>query len=75
VSKPSRTSSPSRSRAEHEAEFGSVSDTRELARVFVVTSIIVPDTIGVRRKADGVAGTMTYQNRPRFYHSFRPSPV
>lgn len=64
-----------KSRRELEAEFGMVWDTRQLARAFVVTSIIPPDTIVVRRKADGVVGTMRFQNGMRYYFQFVAAPA
>ncbi len=52
-------------------EHGQVWDTAELARDFIVTSIIRP-LIVVRRKADDVVGTLTVQEMPRFYFAFKP---
>jgi hypothetical protein len=54
--------------------YGAVWDTRGLAAEFTITAII-GDRIVVRRKADGVVGTLTVQEQPRYYHSFEPSPV
>ena len=62
-----------RTRAELEAVFGRVWDTRQLAAEFTITSIITPDALVVRRKVDGAVGTMTFQNQPRFYFQFVPS--
>ena len=60
-----------KTREQLEAEFGQVWDTKELAREFVVTAIIRP-LIVVRRKADDVVGTLTVQEKPRFYFAFEP---
>lgn len=65
---------PSKSREELEAEFGQVWDTAELAAQFIVTSII-DDKVVVRRKADGLVGTLHYQNEPRLYFGFEASPA
>lgn len=59
-------------RAELEARYGPVWNTRELAQQFVITSIVAPHVI-VRRKADDVVGRMSFQNTPRYYHSFEPA--
>ncbi|HEX4612568.1 MAG TPA: hypothetical protein VH092_30520 [Urbifossiella sp.] len=63
-----------RTRAELEAAFGRAWDTRQLAAEFIVTSIITPDAIVVRRKTDGVVGTLAVQNLPRLYFRFEPCP-
>jgi hypothetical protein len=60
------------SRVELEAKYGQVWNTRELAQQFTITSIIAPHVI-VRRKADSVVGRMSFQNNPRYYHSFEPA--
>jgi len=60
-----------KTREQLEREYGQVWDTAELAREFVVTSIIRP-LIVVRRKADDVVGTLTVQEKPRFYFGFKP---
>lgn len=59
-------------RAELEARYGQVWNTRELAQQFVITSIVAPHVI-VRRKADDVVGKLSFQNAPRYYHSFEPT--
>lgn len=61
----------STTRAELEARFGQVWDTKELARDFIVTSII-GRTLVVRRKAGDVVGTLTIQERPWLYFDFTP---
>ena len=57
-----------KTREQLEREHGQVWDTAELAKEFVVTSIIRP-LIVVRRKADDVVGTLTVQEKPRLYLS------
>lgn len=69
-----KTIPPPRSRAELEREYGRVWDTAELAHEFVITAIIA-DQVVVRRKADDVIGTLTYQDSPRLYFSFTEAPV
>ncbi len=54
-----------------EERHGQVWDTRQLAQAFVVVGIALPCVV-VRRKADGVVGSLLLQQRPRFYYSFRP---
>ncbi len=31
--------------------------------------------VAVRRKSDGVKGTLEFTHRPRFYYDFKPDPV
>jgi hypothetical protein len=57
-------------RAVLEARYGQVWDTKELAREFVVIGFLAP-IIAVRRKADGVRGSLEFQNLPRFYFNFQ----
>ena len=59
-------------RAELEAEHGRVWNTREFAREFTILAII-DDRVVVRQKSDATAGTMTFTNNPRYYHSFVPT--
>lgn len=44
-------------------------DTRELGAVFDVLGFMAPFCV-VRRKADGVKGSVEFQHLPRFYFSF-----
>ena len=60
-----------KSRGQLEAVRGQVWDTQELARDFVVTGFAAP-LVAVRRKSDGVTGTLAYQPMPRLYFAFRP---
>lgn len=54
-----------------EAEYGQVWDTAQLAADFVVTGFMAPLVV-VRRKQDGVVGSLEFQHSPRFYFNFRP---
>lgn len=62
-----------RSRAELEAEFGQVWDDHQLAQDFEITALI-PPTFIVRRRSDGVVGSVLMQTRPKLFFLFRPSP-
>ena len=70
--KPQVEAPESLTRAELEKKYGRVWNTRELAQEFVITSIIDHEVV-VRRKADDVVGKMSFQNTPRYYHSFVPA--
>jgi len=59
------------SRKALEAEHGQVWDTSELSRDFEVTGFMAPLVV-VRRKNDGVKGSLEFQHSPRFYFSFSP---
>jgi len=52
-----------------EAEHGQVWDTQELTRDFEVTGFLAPLVV-VRRKSDGVEGTLFFQHMPRYYYGF-----
>lgn len=54
-----------------EARYGQVWDTQQLAAEFVIIGFMAP-IIVVRRKADGVKGSLEFQHMPRFYFDFRP---
>jgi hypothetical protein len=54
-----------------EAEHGRVWDTQQLAHDFEVIGFMAPLVV-VRRKADGVKGSLEFQHRPRFYFNFVP---
>ena len=58
-----------RSRAELEAVFREVWDEHQLAEDYEVLGFI-DEAIEVRRKADGQLGSLSYQDKPRFYFSF-----
>lgn len=59
------------SREALEAVHGQVWDTAELARDFIVTGFLAPFVV-VRRKTDGVKGSLEFQHSPRFYFGFSP---
>lgn len=52
-----------------EAEHGEVWDTSELSRDFDVLGFSAPLVV-VRRKSDGVKGSLFFQHSPRFYFGF-----
>ena len=58
-------------RAELESKHGQVWDTTELQNDFEVLGFAAPFVI-VRRRADGVRGSLMFQHSPRLYHSFSP---
>ena len=57
------------SREALEAKHGKVWDTQELQQDFDVTGFMAPLVI-VRRKSDGVKGSLQFQHNPRFYFNF-----
>jgi hypothetical protein len=59
------------SREALEAEYGQVWTTQELGRDFDVLGFAAPLVV-VRRKADGVRGSLEFQHSPRFYFGFQP---
>jgi hypothetical protein len=59
------------SRADLESRHGQVWDTAELQNDFQVLGFAAPFVI-VRRRADGVRGSLMFQHSPRLYHSFSP---
>lgn len=65
---------PSSTRRELEAMYGKVWDHDELVQEFEITAIVAPHAV-VRRKSDSVVGTVEFQARPMYYHSFRPQAV
>ncbi len=58
-------------RAALEEKHGQVWDTDELQRDFEVIGFLAP-FVGVRRRADGVRGSLLFQASPRFYFGFTP---
>jgi hypothetical protein len=54
-----------------ELEHGQVWDTQQLAQDFQVIGYLAPLVV-VRRKADGVKGSLEFQHTPRFYFRFEP---
>ena len=57
-------------REEIEKEVGQVWDTGELTRDFSVEGFQAPFVV-VRRKSDGVRGSLEFQHMPRFYWGFK----
>jgi hypothetical protein len=58
-------------RAELELKHGQVWDTDELQRAFEVKGFLAPLVV-VRRRSDGVLGSLFFQHAPRFYFGFSP---
>ncbi len=59
------------SREALEAQCGQVWDTSELGRDFEVLGFAAPLVV-VRRKADGVKGSLEFQHSPRLYFHWLP---
>ena len=59
------------SRQALEAQHGQVWSTDELGREFEVIGFMAPFVV-VRRKSDGVKGSLEFQHQPRFYFGFSP---
>jgi hypothetical protein len=57
------------SREALEARYGQVWTTQELAAQFDVIGFMAPLVV-VRRKADGVKGSLEFQHNPRLYWGF-----
>lgn len=58
------------SRGALEAKYGQVWDTHQLAEEFDVIGFLAPLVV-VRRKVDGIKGSLEFQHQPRFYFNFR----
>ncbi len=54
-----------------EAKHGKVWDTGELQDEFQALGFLAPYIV-VRRKSDGVRGSLLFQNSPRYYFEFKP---
>lgn len=54
-----------------EHKHGQVWDTAQLQEDFEVLGFMAP-LIAVRRRADGVKGSLMFQGSPRFYFGFQP---
>lgn len=59
------------SREALEAQHGKVYDTSELQDEYQPLGFLAPFII-VRRRSDGVRGSLMFQNSPRFYYGFKP---
>ena len=57
-------------RKEIEKQYGQAWDTTELQEDFSVEGFGYGLCV-VKRRADGQRGSLEFQHRPRFYHSFR----
>ena len=60
------------SREALEAKHGQVWDTDQLQDDFEVIGFVAPLVV-VRRKCDGVKGSLMFQGSPRFYFGFEPA--
>ena len=54
-----------------ESKHGEVWDTSELQEQFEVLGFMAP-FVGVRRRSDGVRGSVMFQAAPRYYFGFSP---
>ena len=59
------------SRESLEIQHGKIWSTDELQEDFDVLGFFAPK-IAVRRKSDGVKGSLFFQHNPRFYFNFQP---
>ena len=59
-------------RIELEKKYGQVWNTSELQQDYNVVGFGAPCVV-VIRKSDGVKGSLFFQNRPRYYFSFKPA--
>ncbi len=59
------------SREALEAKHGQVWSTDELAEEFQVIGFMAP-ICAVKRRSDGVKGSVEFQHSPRFYFGFQP---
>jgi hypothetical protein len=60
------------SREALEARHGQVWDTDQMCADFDAIGFMAPVVV-VRRRADGVKGTLLFQHHPRFYYGFEPN--
>jgi hypothetical protein len=58
-----------RTREELEVVFRQVWDERQLAEDYEILGF-TDDRMDVRRKSDGIVGSLSYQDSPRFFFSF-----
>ena len=54
-----------------EKENGQVWDTQELGRDYEILGFSAPLVV-VKRRSDGVRGSLFFQHSPRFYYGFEP---
>jgi len=60
------------SREALEAQYGEVWSTDELREQYDVLGFMAPLVV-VRRKSDGLKGSLEFQNAPRLFFSFKPA--
>jgi len=60
------------SRESLQERFDQVWSTQELTRDFEVLGFAAPYVV-VKRRSDGVKGSLLFQHHPRLYHSFEPA--
>ena len=63
---------PDPERKRLETEYGQVWNTEQLSSDFTVEGFMAPFCI-VKRKSDGVKGSIMFQHWPRFYFGFTPN--
>lgn len=59
------------SREDLEARYGKVWSTDELTEEFQAIGFLAPLVV-VRRRSDGVKGSLEFQGNPRFYFNWQP---
>jgi hypothetical protein len=59
------------SRLDLENKHGQVWDTDQMCQDFEAIGFMAPFVV-VKRRSDGVKGSLMFQNSPRFYYSFEP---
>ena len=59
------------SREALEAQYGKVWTTDELAEEFQIIGFMAPLCV-VKRRSDGVKGSVEFQHSPRYFFSFQP---
>ena len=59
------------SREALEGQHGQVWDTQQLAQDFEVIGFMAPLVV-VRRRSDGVKGSLEFQHSPRFFFNWQP---
>ena len=60
---------PEPERAGLEAKYGQVWNTEQMTKDFSVTGFAAPYVV-VRRRSDGVVGSLEFQHNPRMYFNF-----
>lgn len=59
-------------RQQLEAKYGQVWDTSQMVNDYEAIGFLAPFVM-VRRRSDGVKGSLKFQHSPRYYFSFSPS--